>query len=29
VEKVITAEIGQGALAPLFGDRLLLVPTAR
>jgi hypothetical protein len=25
VEKVITAEIGQGALAPLFGDRLLLV----
>jgi Protein of unknown function (DUF4230) len=25
VEKVITAEIGQGVLAPLFGDRLLLV----
>ena len=25
VEKVVTAEIGQGALAPLFGDRLLLV----
>jgi hypothetical protein len=25
VEKVITAEVGQGALAPLFGDRLLFV----
>jgi hypothetical protein len=25
VEKVITAETGQGALAPLFGDRLLFV----
>ena len=25
VEKVITAETGQGVLAPLFGDRLLLV----
>ena len=25
VEKVITAEIGQGALAPLIGDRLLFV----
>ncbi len=25
VEKVITAEIGQNALAPLFGDRLLFV----
>ena len=25
VEKVITAEIGQGSLSPLFGDRLLLV----
>jgi hypothetical protein len=25
IEKVITAETGQGALAPLFGDRLLLV----
>jgi len=25
VEKVVTAEIGQGALAPFFGDRLLLV----
>jgi hypothetical protein len=25
VEKVITAEVGQGSLAPLFGDRLLFV----
>ncbi len=25
VEKVITAEVGQNALAPLFGDRLLFV----
>ena len=25
IEKVITAEIGQNALAPLFGDRLLFV----
>ncbi len=25
VEKVVTAEIGQGALGPLFGDRLLFV----
>lgn len=25
VEKVITAEVGQGALAPLLGDRLLFV----
>jgi hypothetical protein len=25
IEKVITAETGQGALAPLFGDRLLFV----
>jgi hypothetical protein len=25
VEKVITAEVGQGALSPLFGDRLLFV----
>jgi hypothetical protein len=25
VEKVITAEVGQGTLAPLFGDRLLFV----
>ena len=25
IEKVITAESGQGALAPLFGDRLLFV----
>lgn len=25
IEKVITAETGQGVLAPLFGDRLLLV----
>ncbi len=25
IEKVVTAETGQGALAPLFGDRLLLV----
>jgi hypothetical protein len=25
VEKVITAEVGQGLLAPLFGDRLLFV----
>ena len=25
VEKVITAEVGQGALAPLFGDKLLFV----
>src|SRR3990172_4928222 len=25
IEKVVTAETGQGALAPLFGDRLLFV----
>jgi Protein of unknown function (DUF4230) len=25
VEKVITAEVGQGSLAPLFGDKLLFV----
>jgi hypothetical protein len=25
VEKVITADVGQGSLAPLFGDRLLFV----
>jgi hypothetical protein len=25
VEKVITAEVGQGALGPLFGDRLIFV----